>query len=271
VRPGYGAQVVGTVALVAMLGGLSLVALAAAAQDGRLLHLARVPPPSAMAFLAGVGQAFFLFMGFELVTSHVEVVGSAGPIGTALRRSAAVLTAFYALVALGFAATRPALLAAGPPGSFLTPQLDLATATGGLAAALGVTAACLLASFTSFNGALLALSRLVHALALQGVLPRGLARMDAKRLVPGRALDLLLAASLAASALLEGRALTVLVLGGAAAAATLVYASALCARERPPFREAHRALAWRPLALGLAAALLLLGSGALLDAVAHAR
>jgi amino acid transporter len=270
-RPGYRAQIVATAGLMLVLAGLAAVAVAAAIRDGRLPEIAMAPAPSARAFLAGVGQAFFLFMGFELVTAHVEVVRSPRPIALALRRSVLVLTLFYALVASGYSAM-PAGPAASDAGSWLTPQLGMGEALGGPAALLVVTVACVLASFTSFNGALLALSRLVHAFAVQGALPAGLRRMDPKRLVPGPALAVLLAASLAASLLVlaGGLAVTRLVLGTAAAAATIVYASALWARERPPFREAHRSVLAGRLAAGLASALLLLGSAALVDAVASA-
>jgi amino acid transporter len=271
-RPGYRSQVIATAALMLLLAGLAVQALFAAVHEGRWWPIAMAAPHSALAFLAGVGQAFFLFMGFELVTSHVEVAGSPRPIAVALRRCATILTLFYALVAAGFSASRFASLDPAAPAAWLTPQLAMATSAGGTAAVLAVTAACLLASFTSFNGALLALSRLVHALAVQGALPRGLARMDARRLVPGRALGLLLAATVAATALVfaGGRAVTLLVVGGSAAAAALVYAGALWARERPPYREAQRSPLARPLAAGLAVVLLVVGTGALVGAAAAA-
>ena len=68
-------------------------------------------------------------------------------------------------VAAGFA------VGPAPPGAvdWLIPQVGLAAAAGGTPAALAVIAACLLASYTSFAGALLALSRLTQVLAGQGV------------------------------------------------------------------------------------------------------
>jgi amino acid transporter len=269
VRPGYGAQVMATACLMAVLTGLAVAALTLALRDGGLREVAGGAPPSPTAFLAGVGQAFFLFMGFELVTSHVEVAGSAHRIGVALRRSVLILTLFYGLVAAGFAATRP-LAVSGAGRWLMTPQLALAAATGSRLVLWAVVAACLLASYTSFNGALLALSRLVQVLAGQGVFPRGLSRVDPRRLVPGRALDLLLAASAAAATLIAGRPLTLLVLGGAGATATLTYASALWAREGAPFREAGRPPRTRLWAAALATALLLLGGGALIEAAHEA-
>jgi len=262
VRPGYRAQVVATAALMVLLAGAALLALAGALRDGRATDLVRVAPPPLAVFLAAVGQAFFLFMGFELVTSHVEVAGSARPVGVALRRSVVVLTGFYGLLVAGFAAM-PAVTS---PASWLTPQVTMAAATGGALGVAAVTVACLLASYTSFNGALLALSRLVQVLSSQGVFPRGLARVDPQRLVPARALDALTVLAAVAAVLLSGHAATLVVLGAAAGAATLMYASALWARERAPFREAGRSRLARLVSATLAAALLLLGSGAVIEA-----
>jgi APA family basic amino acid/polyamine antiporter len=266
VRAGYRSQIVGTALLMATLAGLSLVAIAAALCDGRLASTALAGPPSAAVFGAAVGQAFFLFMGFELLTSHVEVAGGASPIARALGRSALALTVFYALLAAGFAALRSPVAEAGGPG-WLTPQLALARSTGSVVALWVVVVACLLASYTSFHGALLALSRLVQVLASQGVFPRGLSRVDPERLVPTRALDLLMLLGVAAAAAIDGRRLTLVVLGTAAAAATLQYACAVWAREQPPFREASRTPLARLSAAALAAGLVLLGAGALVDAV----
>ena len=163
---------------------------------------------------------------------------------------------------------------------WLVPQVGLARAAGGNPAVLAVIAACLLASYTSFAGALLALSRLTQVLAGQGVFPRGLARVDPRRLVPARALDALTVLGALAAAAIDGRTATLAVLGAAAAAATLIYASVLWARERAPFCEDGRSWVWSAAAGTLAIALLALGAGALWESlppatrileVAHAR
>jgi hypothetical protein len=70
-----------------------------------------------------------------------------------------------------------------------------------------------------------------------------------------------------------------LVLGAAAAAAALVWAAALAVRERAPFAEPGRPAHHRFLALAVAALLLVLGAGAVLEslpsstkgAIAHVR
>ena len=181
-------------------------------------------------------------MGFELVTNQVELVRAPGAIASALSRSVRLLTVFYALAALGFSTLAPP-----SPGAGLGRRRRLADAAARPgrragsplgAAAIGIL--CLLASFTSFNGALLTLSRLVYALAAQGVLPRRLARMDARRMVPPDALAALLAAVVALTFLLSTHALINAVLAGSAAAAGLVWAAAVAVRERPPFAEPGR-------------------------------
>ena len=82
-------------------------------------RLLRAPVPAApapLALLGGIGQALFLFMGFELVTNQVELVRAPGAIASALVRSVRLLTVFYALVALGFS-TLAAPDTGGAPGS----------------------------------------------------------------------------------------------------------------------------------------------------------
>jgi amino acid transporter len=267
VRIGYRAQVASTVLLVAGTLALSAVVLVrqlapdGGATGGISSSLLLPPAPDGWRFAAAVGQALFLFMGFELVTGQVEVARSPATVGRALGGSVAVLAAFYGVVSLGFSAL-PVAAAADP----LVPQLDLARAAGGEPAALLATSLCLLASFTSLAGALLALSRFIYALGAQGILPRALARMEARRLVPRPALALLAAAAAGATLLVAATALAVPMILAAAAAAALAWAGALLARERPPFAEPGRTRALRGAGLALAAALAALGVGAVAGA-----
>jgi amino acid transporter len=124
-----------------------------------------------------------------------------------------------------------------------------------------------LASFTSWNGALLTLSRLTYALAAQGLLPRPLARMDRRRLVPANALGALLVLAAALTVAVHGQAAVALVLASAAAVAALVWAAALVVRQRPPFAERTRTPARRLAGFALAAVLVGFGGGALVDAL----
>jgi amino acid transporter len=261
-RPGLRAQMWTSYLLIAGFALLAVIAvLHASAEPGFVARL--LPPaPAALVFIGGVGQALFLFMGFELVTTQIEVVRAPNAIASALVTSVWVLALFYGLLALGVSALAPAA-----HGSWLVPQLSLLPAAAGPIGAAGLGLLCLLASFSSWNGAMLTLSRLVYALAAQGLLPRSLAHVDARRMVPGRALAALLAVSILLTLALDGRALVSAVLAGAAAAAALVWAAAVVVRERPPFAEPGRAPHRRPLALALAALFVAFGLGALAQAL----
>jgi amino acid transporter len=260
VRPGLRAQAVATWIL---LGGFALLAVAALVRAGADPGLgARLVPaaPSLLAFASGVGQALFLFIGFELVTTQAELVRAPGAIAQALRRSVAVLALFYGLAALAVTTVAPG--AAG----WTAPQTLLVPAAASPAVAVLVGVLCLLASFTSWNGALLTLSRLVAALAAQGFLPRPLARIDGRRLVPRHALLALLALAAALVVALERPAFLPVVLGAAAASAALVWAAAVAVRERAPFAEPGRPRRHRALAFALAALFVAFGLGAVVEA-----
>jgi amino acid transporter len=269
VRPGLRVQAAATGALVIGFSLLAIASVVAAARRPEFLAHLVPAPPSALALLGGIGQALFLFMGFELVTNQAELVRAPGAIASALSRSVRLLAVFYALAALGFStlAPDPNLPAGGAQGDWLTPQLGLGSAAASPLAAAAIGVLCLLASFTSFNGALLTLSRLVYALASQGVLPRRLARMDARRMVPPDALAVLLAAVVALTFLLSTRALINAVLAGSAAAAGLVWAAAVAVRERSPFAEPGRARRHQVAAAVLASLFLVFGLGALAEIV----
>ena len=174
VRPGLRAQAAATGVLVI---GFSLLAVAAVVAAARrpdfIAHL--VPAaPAPLALLGGIGQALFLFMGFELVTNQVELVRAPGAIASALvaQRPVARRLLCAGGARLLDARCPSAGVAPGSDGDWLTPQLGLGAAAASPLGAAAIGILCLLASFTSFNGALLTLSRLVAALASQGVLPR---------------------------------------------------------------------------------------------------
>jgi amino acid transporter len=255
VRPGLRAQAAATWALMAGFALLAVGAVVRASHDPGFGARLFPPTPSPAAFAGGVGQALFLFMGFELVTTQTELVRAPGAIAAALRRSVLVLAVFYTVAALG-------MTALAPPSATLAPQLLLVPAAAGTIGAAGIGLLCLLASFTSWNGALLTLSRLVYALAAQGFLPRSLARLDSRRLVPPNALHALLALAVLLTLVLHGQAVVALVLGGAAASAALVWAAAVAVRERAPFAESGRSVHHRRAAVALAALFLAFGAGA---------
>jgi amino acid transporter len=255
VRFGYRTEAASTTVLVVGMVVLSVAVVARyAAVPGSAARFLP-PPPDAARFAAAVGQALFLFMGFELVTTQVEVARAPSAVARALSASVPVLAAFYGVVSLGFSA-----LPTGAARDPLVPQLEVARAAGGTPAAALCAALCLLAAFTSLNGALLALSRFIYALASQGVLPRSLAALHGRRLVPRRALAALAAIAIASTTLVAASGLAMPLILAAAAAAALAYAAAVLVRERAPFAEPGRPLARA--AASLALALVLGGVGA---------
>ncbi|MBS1153700.1 MAG: hypothetical protein H6Q89_5398 [Myxococcaceae bacterium] len=256
---GFKAQAVATVALVAGLSGLALFSIFQAGARGELAARLLTAAPSPGTFVAAIGTGVFLFMGFELVTSQAEHA-TPKAISRGLGGTVAVLALFYGLLSAGFSCLAHAPI---DPASRLVPQLAIAEQTGSPAALWVMVALCLLASFTSFNGALLALSRFAYALASQGALPRAFARLDPKTLVPREVLALLLALAIGFTAIvMVGGALEPAILA-AAVAASLLYAAAAWVREGTGFAEAGRvALPGRALAVGLVG----IGIGVIVDA-----
>ena len=256
---GFMAQAFATFALVVGLGGLAVFSIFQAGQRGELAARMLTSAPSVPAFVAAIGTGIFLFMGFELVTSQAEHATSKA-ISRGLSGSVVVLTVFYALLSAGFSCLAQAPTDAA---SRLVPQLAIAEQTGSPIALWIMVVLCLLASFTSFNGALLALARFAYALASQGALPRAFARLDPKTLVPREVLALLLALAIGFTVIVTvGGALEPAILA-AAAAASVLYAAAAWVRERGAFAQKGRSpVLGRALAVGLVA----VGVGVIVDA-----
>jgi len=262
-RISYRVQAIATWTLVGALATFALIALFDTAAHGQLTLRLSSPTPSIAHFIAAVGQALFLFMGFELITGQVESGNSAQAVGCALRWSVAVLTGVYVLLALGFACLAPSTLTID---RWFLPQLAIAQQVGGSVATLTIILLSFLASFTSLNGALLALSRFTCALASQGVLPRHFAQIEPRTLVPVHALTVLLVIVLFATALvLFGQALRPAILAAAVSAA-LVYASAVWVYDRPPFAIPQRSTTRQFFYRALASGFVILGVGVLVDA-----
>lgn len=258
------AQALCTAALMLGLGLLAIGLVREAALKGQLSARLLTPAPSPAAFVAAIGQALFLFMGFELVTFQAAG-GQPRRVRVVLLTSVVLLAGFYALVSLGISClpVRPAPLDLSQ--SLLAPQLLLAQ-RGGPLVVIAVVVLSLLASYTSFNGALLTLSRFAYALASQGLLPAGLARIDPRTQVPRRALDGLLIFSLISTGLLMlTHALLPAIIAAASGAASL-YAGTSVARERGPFAAGTPRRLRRLGGYGLGLLLGGLGIGALLDA-----
>lgn len=259
---GYRAQAFSTWTLFIALVGLSIMAMFHAADQGELSSRLLTQAPSLSSFIAAVGQALFLFMGFELVTSHAEVATKQA-VSKALWGSVIVLTLFYGTVSLGFSCLD------NPPAQghgLYVPQLAIAEQAGGQGVIVMVALICVLASFSSFNGALLALSRFSYALAVQGVLPRPLAKMDPRTLTARAALAALLGLALAFTLLVYFFSLYEASIFSAAISAALVYAVATLTAERPPFRATERLGIRRVASLLLALGLIALAIGVIVDA-----
>lgn len=251
----------------ALLAGLSLCAvlslgnMAAAGSLGARLFQ---PPPSLTSFLGAVAQSLFLFMGFELVTSQTAPL-PVPVLRRALVGSVGLLTAFYALLAIAVSACHGSAI-----GSLAgLPQLSLAQQAAGLPAVATITLLSALASYTSVNGALLALSRLCAALASLGSLPHSWAQVDGRCLLPRRALFVLLLCGTAATWLVHSLDLLFAAILAAAPTAAVLYAALAVAREalaqRPDLGTAQKRPLWRRVAgyslaalfVGLALAVLL--------------
>jgi amino acid transporter len=240
---------------------LSIASIAGAAARSDLAARLLVAPPAFGAFVAATGQALFLFMGFELVTSQAEAGATPRAIGRSMVACVALVAAFYALVSAGFSC-----LAQPPsaPADRFVPQLALASdSTTALAA---VVVLSILASFTSFNGALLAFSRFLAALASQGLVPRRLGRLDPGSLAPRDALGVLLAVAIGATLAVSLDGAMDAAILAAACAAALLYAAAAYVRERAPFAETARPWALRLLGNALVVGFATLGVGVITDA-----
>ena len=235
-RVGYRTQSTATAALFVVLVSVCVMQMLQAAELGVLQERLLPAAPHPIAFLAAVGQALFLFMGFELITAHAEVARR-GAVGPALCSSVVVLTLFYVSLALGFA-SMPALSESSD--SFLIPQLAIASQATVAGVVPVVALICILASFTSYNGALLGLSRFTYSLAKQGMLIERLAILHPRSLTARPALSALLAATMVSTATIQLFDLYLPAIFAAATAAALVYASMAFIREHTPFVEQGR-------------------------------
>ena len=261
-RVGYRTQAVATAALFLLLVSVSITQMFRAAELG-VLHERLLPmAPDPLTFLAAVGQALFLFMGFELITAHAEVAQSRA-VRPALRSSVVVLILFYAALALGFSSM------SAPPhnfDTFLVPQLAVASQVTVPSVVLGIALVCILASFTSYNGALLGLSRFTYSLAKQRLPHHRLATLDPRTLTARPALTALLVTTMALAAIVYAVDLYLPSIFAAAITAALVYATMAFLRERKPFLDHGRG--WLSRTTGAMIALVLIGLavGVLMDA-----
>lgn len=128
-----------------------------------------------------VVTAFFLFVGFEWLTSaHSGSRNAARQLPAALVVSVMVLAGVYLAVVLAFAASLPVAQLMG----VTPPQVQLAHGVWpaqGMWLALGLSA---LAAFTSFNAGIIGAARMLYSLAREGFAPAALMRTSARTATP---------------------------------------------------------------------------------------
>lgn len=248
----------------AMLAAIVVLAVAA---------LVCAPPDAPAAAAGGVATlpaaavgAFFLFVGFEWVTSvQPPSRRAAQQLPRVLWAAVAVLGGVYLL----FAAAMLAQLDAATLASTRWPQLLLAERLWGLPGRWAMVALGAAAVGMAFNAGVLGAARLVYGLAREGALPRRLAAVDGRGTpiaATAAAVGTAFAASLAVGALqasaLAGRTAAVLIC--VCYAGLLAASLRLAGRDPAPSRRATVAEA------GALAAMLALLAAMLADPSARA-
>ena len=262
-RLGLRIQAVATWLLITgMIAGGVWMLLHADVSGGASAIFLTAPPPLA-SFANAVGQAVFLFMGFELVCAQIET-SDAQKISWALHGTVLLLAIVYGFVVLAGSAVTPPGPVADGIRIFLPAMAS--SSPGDMLPAIMI-ALCLLASITSLNGAFMGLSRLIAVMAGQRVLPQVLAAIHAPTLVPRRAVTLLLFACLLCVLIIDSFRLYQAVLFAAAVSAVTLYAIALLISGKAPFvtpgmPRRRRSTALRML---LVVVLLAIAAGVLID------
>lgn len=227
-----------TYALLAALLVLSLISLAVHG-----LHPQRLWPPAGGAggVAQGIAEGIFIFVGFEWVTPLAEEVRSATTLPPGMVWAVVLLAVVFTVFGLSLTALMPA----GRLLHTTAPQLAVGrSALGGVGfwAMLAVTA---VTAVTTFNGAFVAGSRLLYALARERALQPVFAHLN-ERMVPDRALAALTAVSLALALAVAATGRYVYLINMGAAIESAMYAAAALAlyglrRREPQARPFFRA------------------------------
>lgn len=166
-----------------MITGIAV--LCAAALDAPAASMNPVQAPPLDAWPAGVIGAFFLFVGFEWVTSVQSGSRDASAaLPLVLMLSVVVLAACYVFITMALAHALPASAIDGQT----LPQLRLAEGLWdqtGAVAAMGLSA---LAALTSFNAGMMGAARMLYALARERCLPAALLRTHSRSAAPTTAI-----------------------------------------------------------------------------------
>jgi amino acid transporter len=205
----------------ALLAALAAVSAASLAVHGIRAAALWPPPGGAGGVAQGVAEGVFIFVGFEWVTPLAEEVRQPAALTPGMIVAVASLAVTFGLFGLSLAALHPA----GAAATRLTPQLAVGRSAFGALGFWLMAAITAVTAVTTFNGAFVAGSRMLFALAREHVLWPSFSRLNA-RLVPDTALFWLYGVSLALAAAvsLTGRYRYLINLGAAIEAA--MYAAA---------------------------------------------
>jgi amino acid transporter len=214
-------------ALVAsMLLGLAALSVCGVAHPAAVSWPPAVRPGQLDALPTAIVSAFFLFVGFEWVTSSQPPSRKAA---AQLPRVLLVAVALLGGVYLLFASAALLQLSPEQLAGTRTPQLVMAARlwgpAGGWAMLLLSTAAVLM----SFNAGVLGAARLVYGLGREGCLPRWLTRTQGAQAVPLAAIGLTVTAALCGSLAACALHLTDLLGSVAAVLIALCYAGLMAA------------------------------------------
>jgi len=203
---------------------------------------AATQPFSVVAFVQAVAYAVYLYLGFEWITPLAEEVQDRLDLPRAMPAAVGVLAVSYGLFTSAMGRVVPIGVLLASPTPYLIVGLSLAGRVG-FWLLVGIST---LATFTSFNAGMMGYSRIVYAMAREGVLPRFLGKIHLRYFTPWSALSTMFGMELLlAAAVVYTHAFTVPILLAAAIEA-LIYAMAAAAvlklrRARPTLARPFRA------------------------------
>lgn len=193
-------------------------------------------------FLQAIAYSVYLFIGFEWITPLVEEAEDRMYLPRAMPLAVLGLAVSYALFAEAMAVRVPLPQLA----QSATPHLLYGQAIGGSTGLLVLVGVSFLATFTSFNAGMMGTSRLVYAMAREGVLPKALSHVHLTYFTPWSALLFMFLVEAALSvALLYSGQFTVPILLAAAIESTIYALAALALvklrRSQPNLERPYRA------------------------------
>ncbi len=187
------AQTVMTFSMIGLLIAVSIFAWTnASASDW---HGVLTTPFPHWGFLMGIAYTVYMYVGFEWITPLSEDARDKRVVPRALPITVLILAVCYALFTGAMVLTVPLPdLAASP-----VPHMVFAQAFGGVPLVLIVGMISILATFTFFNGGMMGNSRLLYAMAREGILPKALSRVHLRFFTPWVALSFMFAVQFALS------------------------------------------------------------------------